>query len=95
MLFGTDKGSLFGFDLQSGLKWQIPPADTAKFLNVQDSDKNLWALRDDNVLAAIDRSNGKVLSRQSSLWRPAAYTISSGRLYAITADGLAYALQIR
>lgn len=95
MLFGTDKGSLFGFDLQAGMKWQIPAADTAKFLNVQDSDKNLWALRDDNVLAAIDRSTGKVLSLQSSLWRPAAYTVSSGRLYAITADGLAYALQIR
>jgi len=95
MLFGTDKGSLFGFDLQSGAKWQIPAAENAKFLNVQDGDKNLWALRDDNVLAAIDRSNGKVMSTQSSLWRPSAYTVSSGRVYAFTADGLVYALRIR
>ena len=94
VLFGTDEGSLFGFDLHSGLKWRIPAADTVKFLNFQDGDRNLWALRDDNVLAAIDRANGKVLSTRSTLWRPGTYTISGGRLYAFTADGMAYALRI-
>ena len=81
--------------MRSALKWQIPATASARFLNFRDGEKNLWGLRDDNVLVAIDRQTGKSARRdQSTLWRPSAYRVFSDRLYAFTADGLAYALRL-
>jgi outer membrane protein assembly factor BamB len=91
-LFAVDKGSAYRFDIGSGLKWMIPGATTAAFLRIRDDGSRLWALRSDNVLVAIDPVTGKVLREYSTLWRPLAYNVIGDRLYALTADGLAYAI---
>jgi len=94
ILFGTDAGSMFRFDIGAGLKWRISPAATGKFLNLRDDGRRLWAMRNDNVLLAIDPVTGKVLREYSTLWRPLGFNIIGNRLYALTADGLAYAIQL-
>ena len=52
-----------------------------------------WELRGDNAGVEIDKSTGRVVARHAVLWRPSSFRIQSGRLYAFTADGHAYAMR--
>jgi hypothetical protein len=42
----------------------------------------------------IDRNTGKVVAQHAMLWPPSSFRIQTGRLYAFTADGHAYAMSV-
>src|SRR5262249_22093663 len=51
-----------------------------------------WRIVDDAVAEEFDPKTGKVFAKHAILWRPSTFRIQNNRLYAFTADGLAYAM---
>src|SRR5262249_28625977 len=77
------------------LKWRVNAHNDQRFLGISESGDDLWVRRQDGVLLRIDRSNGTTLNDYNFLWRAASFSLSGDRVYAFTADGLAYALQLK
>ena len=95
MLYATNGTSVFALDLGSSrIRWTLTADKNQRFLRVLESDEELWVLREDATLLRIDRSTGKKLGEQSTLWPPSGLHLSDGRLYAFTSSRAVYALQL-
>jgi outer membrane protein assembly factor BamB len=101
ILFREDRTSVFAYDVSPGaasadrLKWRLKATQGQRFRWAFKFKDYVWALRDDNVLLRLDPSTGKLLNEYSLLWTPVDFSLDGDRLYAFTADGQAYAMQLK
>jgi outer membrane protein assembly factor BamB/TolB-like protein len=101
LMFGTDRGSVFALDVSPNggtvnrVRWRVKVDRDQRFAWNFRSGDHAWAYRDDNVLLQLDRSTGQVLNEYPLLWVPVDVSLDGDRLYAFTADGQAYAMQLK
>src|SRR5262249_36956710 len=76
--------------------WVLRGADGSESKNsgaVFSASEHTYQSPDDGFVIEADAKTGKVVGRYAILRRPSAFRFQSGRLYAFTADGHAYAMR--
>ena len=103
--FGLDAGSVFALDLgrdtpdADRLKWRTDANRDGFFMFIGpiQGSKNLWALGNDafSLGVVIDPAARQIVTQHQMLWIDSGDVWNGDRRYAFTADGLAFAMQLK
>lgn len=80
--------------LKDRVRWRLPMAQGTNAEHLRVVGDQLYCLRDDETLLRIDADSGRVLSEFPVLWDAEQFFVKGDALYAVTADGQAYAMKL-